>query len=143
MKNATLLGLLLCAACGGSSSGSNATISITSPAASASVALGSDSQKTVTMIYAVTSFDVKAPGSCGSEANCGHVHILIDGNACNGSDIYNDSSYAVPDALAFFAKCATPTGSHTVTLELHDDVHNPVKDKNGNQVQTSVSFTTH
>jgi hypothetical protein len=138
-----LIGLALCAACGGSSGGSSATITIANPAASSSVALGTDSQKSVTITYAVTSFNVKALGSCSGVANCGHVHLLIDGNACNGSDIYNNSSYATPTAVAFFAKCSTPTGSHTVTLELHDDMHNPVKDNSGNQVQTSVTFSTH
>ena len=88
MKNvAIVLGVAL-AACGGSSDHPDAAIAITQPTASASVALGTDADKSVTITYTLTNFTVKTPGGCGGpSANCGHVHVLIDGPVCNnGTD---------------------------------------------------------
>ena len=33
--------------------------------------------------------------------------------------------------------------SHLLSVELHDDQHNPVNDLSGNQIKDSVSITTH
>ena len=147
MKNvAIVLGVAL-AACGGSSDHPDAAIAITQPTASASVALGTDADKSVTITYTLTNFTVKTPGGCGGpSANCGHVHVLIDGPVCNnGTDAYNNSSYSSTQGTALFGRCppASQAGNHTVELQLHDDNHNPVKTNAGQEVKTSVAFTTH
>ena len=134
------------AACGGSTPHSNATISITAPTANASVLLGSDAAKSVTITYTLTGFTVKAPGTCAGASNCGHVHVLIDGQACNApGSPYNNTSIDQSSAQAQFASCAAANqvGTHTVTLELHDDQHNPVLDASGHQIMSAVSFSTH
>ncbi len=135
---------LLLAACGGSSAkGINASIHISSPQAGASVALGTDVDKSVIVAYTLTGFTVMALGSCGSTAACGHVHIFIDGTACGAP--YNNTSYSQTSGTAKFALCASgnQTGSHLLSVELHDDQHNPVNDLSGNQIKDSVSITTH
>ena len=139
--------VILCASCGGSSTASTyPVVGISAPAAAATVTLPANKQ--VSLTYSVTNFTVKAPGTCGSvSATCGHVHILIDGSACNDAvngSPYNNTSVATPTAVADFSKCPTSvqTGSHTVTLELHDDQHGAVKDATGAQVKNTVTFTT-
>jgi hypothetical protein len=135
---------LLLAACGGSSAkGINASIHITSPQASASVALGTDVDKSVTVAYTLSGFTVMAPPNCGNTPACGHVHIFIDGTACGIP--YNNTSYSQTSGTAKFALCASAnqTGSHVLSVELHDDQHNPVNDLSGNQIKDSVSITTH
>jgi hypothetical protein len=141
---------LVCAAfltvsCGGSSSPSNATIAITSPAANDSVLLGVDAGKSVTITYALTNFTAKPAGTCGSTPNCGHIHLLIDGSACTpAGGQYNNDSGSPTTAVAKFASCPSnnQTGAHVVTLELHDDAHHPVNNAAG-QIKASVTFTTH
>jgi hypothetical protein len=141
---ATALALTL-AACGGSSSRPDPTIAITSPAASATVAMANNADKTVTLTYALTNFTVMLVGQCSGVAGlCGHIHVLIDGTTCNdlNGDGYNNSSYSSSQALAKFALCPMPAASHTVELQLHDDQHHPVNNNAGSQVKASVTFTT-
>jgi hypothetical protein len=145
MKKLAAVLTLALAACGGSSSNRpDPAIAITLPAAGASVALGTDADKSVPIVYALTNFTTAAPGSCGGAQNCGHIHLVIDGAACTpAGDLYNNSSNSSTQATAIFRKCATPTGSHAVELQLHDDAHNAVKNNAGQEVKTSVTFTTH
>ena len=144
---------LLFAACGGSSGGggSNASVSITAPASGASVALGTDSAKSVPVSFTLSGFTLKAPGTCGGAANCGHLHLVIDDytSPCNplpgvGNEKYNVQVTAGSPTSAQFATCGAPAGSHTITLEVHDDAHADVKDANGNLIKSApVSITTH
>ena len=141
MKKLAFAAVALAAACGGSST-KFPTITITAPGASSSVTL--DSTKIVPVQYSTTDFTVKPLGSCGSEStNCGHVHVLIDGALCSGRNPYNNTSTAAPTANADFSKCdpSVVYGSHTVTLELHTDGHNPIASANGQQIAAAVPFT--
>ncbi len=141
MKRLAFAAVALAAACGGSST-KYPTITITAPSANASVKL--DSTKLVPLQYSTTDFTVKPAGSCGSEStSCGHVHVLIDGALCSAGGPYNNTSYAAPTANADFSKCSSSVvyGSHTVTLELHTDGHNPINNASGQQIAAAVAFT--
>jgi hypothetical protein len=144
---------LFAAACGGSGGGgSNASVSITAPLSGASVTLGTDTAKSVPVSFTLSNFMLKAPGTCGGAANCGHLHLVIDDYAspCNtssgpGNEKYNVQVTTGSPTSAQFAICGgTAAGSHTITLEVHDDVHADVKDANGNLIKSApVSITTH
>jgi hypothetical protein len=145
---------LLFAACGGSGGGggSNASVTITSPQSGASVALGTDSLKSVPVSFTLSNFTIKAPGTCGGAANCGHLHLVIDSytSLCDtaagvGSEKYNVQVTTGTTTNAQFASCgSTAAGSHTLTLEVHDDAHGDVKDSSGNLIKSApVSITTH
>jgi hypothetical protein len=147
------LASLLFAACGGSSGGgSNASVAITAPQTGASVALGTDSLKSVPVSFTLSNFTLRAPGTCGGAANCGHLHLVIDSYAspCDtatgvGGEKYNVEVTTGTTTSAQFASCGgTAAGSHTLTLEVHDDAHGDVKDSNGNLIKSApVSITTH
>jgi len=144
---------LLFAACGGSGGGgSNASVTITSPQSGASVALGTDSLQSVPVSFTLSNFTLKAPGTCGGAANCGHLHLVIDSytSPCNtaagvGSEKYNVQVTTGITTSAQFASCgSTAAGPHTLTLEVHDDAHGDVKDSSGNLIKSApVSITTH
>jgi hypothetical protein len=147
-----MVSVLFAAACGGSSGGgSNASVAITAPQAG-SVALGTDSLKSVPVSFTLSNFTLAAPGTCGGAANCGHLHLVIDGytSPCDsltgvGSEKYNAQVITGATTSAQFASCGgTAAGSHTLTLEVHDDAHGDVKDSNGNLIKSAaVSITTH
>jgi hypothetical protein len=143
MKKALFVAAIVAAgACGGSSA-KVPTIAVTTPAAGASVALGTDADKSVTLGITLANFDVKPANHCGGLANCGHIHVLIDGSACSGGGFYNNTDeLSATSAVAKFGRCTSPKGAHTVTLELHGDTHDPVLDNSGNKILASVSFTT-
>lgn len=144
MKKSIFVALAAAAACGGSSTAKTPALSITAPGAGASVALGTDADQSVNLSYTVSDFAVKPPGACGSvSSSCGHIHILIDGIACNSPNSpYNGTSVTAGTAVAKFARCSKPTGDHTVSLELHDDTHHAVNNDNGQQILATVQFTT-
>lgn len=140
---------LLFAACGGSGGGgSNASVTITSPQSGATVTMGTD--KSVPVTFTLSNFTLKAPGTCGGAASCGHLHLVIDSytSLCNtatgvGSEKYNVQVTTGTTTNAQFASCSSPTGSHTLTLEVHDDMHGDVKDSSGNLIKSPpVSITT-
>jgi hypothetical protein len=147
-----MVSVLFAAACGGSSGGgSNASVAITAPQAG-SVALGTDSLKSVPVSFTLSNFTLAAPGTCGGAANCGHLHLVIDdySSACDplagvGTEKYNVQVITGATTSAQFASCGgTAAGSHTLTLEVHDDAHGDVKDSNGNLIKSAaVSITTH
>jgi len=114
-------------------------IAITSPPAAAAVSLTGDSAQSVPITYGVANFLLRPPGTCAGAVGCGHVHVLVDGAACNAAgQPYNNASSGSPTS-ALLSLCANPVGQHTVTLELHNDDHSPVLDANGNTVQSQVS----
>ena len=125
---------------GSGGSGMAPTITITDPKAGAMVTLGADASKSVNVAFTSTNFVLKAPGMCAGAAGCGHVHELIDMAACNdtgGGFPYNNAATASP-AVAKFALCATPTGQHTISLELHNDDHSALSPP----VSASVAVVT-
>ena len=142
MKKLALAAFAAAAACGGSSTTKFPTITITAPGAGASVKL--DSTKIVPLQYTTTDFVVKAISVCGSESSaCGHVHVLIDGALCSAGGPYNNTSSAAPTANADFNKCdpSVVYRSHTITLELHTDGHNPIQNAGGQEISAAVAFT--
>lgn len=102
------------------------SIAITSPTAGAHVTLGTDVNKSIPITFTTQNFTLAAPGtpSCGS--GCGHVHILVDGTACNATSAnYNAEGSASPIS-ALLAFCPTAAGAHTVSAELHNSDHTPL-----------------
>ncbi len=117
------------------------SVTITSPMAGASVSLGTTN--TVPVAFSVTNFTMMAPGSCGATMNCGHVHLQVDGAACNsGGSPYNAISASSP-LSANFAICpmANRIGSHRITVQLRNDDHSAVL-AGGSPVDSSVMITT-
>jgi hypothetical protein len=154
---ASLIGLVaVLAACSSSSaasgpststsdSGSTATsptIAITAPANNGTLTLAANIGN---ITYTTTDFTLMAPGTCpsGGTTPCGHVHVLIDGTACNDTASaapYNIASNGSP-AAANFGFCPTADGAHTIVLELHNDDHTPFQ-VNGQTVSATVKVTT-
>jgi len=127
-------------ACGSSSPPQiEANVSITSPANNSPVALPANDQIPVAF---TTNYTLKTPGQCDGETYCGNVYLYIDSTACNlPGEPYNALAIASP-VTADFSKCSTPTGAHTITLELHNDDESLAKTVLGNPVTDSVMVTT-
>ncbi len=107
----------LLAACGDTAT-LTPSVTIRSPADNSTNVLPANKQLPITFD---TNYNLKAPGQCGSLASCGSIYLLIDSTSCNlPSQAYNALVVSSP-ALADFSKCATPTGQHTITMELRDD----------------------
>jgi len=125
-----------------SGSSTTASIAITAPANNGTLALAGGLGN---ITFTASNFTLKAPGSCGAGAvNCGHVHVLIDGTACNDTASgapYNIAANASP-AAANFSLCTTADGPHTVVLELHNDDHSPYLGADGKVVSATISITT-
>ncbi len=126
------------------STSSTPTITITSPANNGTLTLTS---KLGNIAFTTTDFTLMAPGTCPTNDNdtppCGHVHVLIDGTACNDTTSgapYNNTANGSP-ASANFGLCPTTDGPHTVVLELHNDDHTPYL-VNGQTVSATVTLTT-
>lgn len=110
-------------------------VTITDPTGAAPIAL--DASKKYAVKFTASGFTLMAPGTCGTTAACGHVHLKIDGDACSGGGAYNAAG--VSPLSADFSKCNTATGAHAVTLELHNDDHSAVKDEYGQQIASTVA----
>jgi hypothetical protein len=122
-------------------------VTIISPDAGATVTLGAFPDYALSVDFTLQNFTLMTPGSCptASQGNCGSIFLLIDGSSCNartgGVDQgYNDLVLASP-GIAKFGQCRTPTGAHTVLLELHNDDQSPLKDASGATLSASVSVT--
>lgn len=140
-----LLAAVVCtsAACGESDHGHPA-VSITSPAAGSTVDLGADADKTVQIGVTVVPFTLKPPGECKGAADCGHLHVNIDGDACNATSMkYNGAYTDAASVVAKFALCpmGMQTGAHTVKVSVHDDGHSDVIHE-GKPLAAEVAFTT-
>jgi hypothetical protein len=142
MKQPGLLLLAVCLGCGGSSAApSNGTIQITSPLDGAMVM--PSPFHWVPIMFTVADFTLKAPGSCGGAANCGHVHVTVDGALCNDLTApgpYNNDGFVSPIPIKL-DKCPMISGMHTVTAELHNDNHTFYKNDAGNQVTSTITIT--
>jgi hypothetical protein len=124
---------------------STPSIAITAPANNGTLTLSST--KTGNITFTTTDFTLMAPGTCPADVAgqppCGHVHVLIDGTACNDTASgapYNVAANGSP-AIANFALCPTADGAHTIVLELHNDDHTPYQ-VNGQTVSATISITT-
>lgn len=134
----TLVGLL--AACGDNSSlpGITPSVTISSPSDNSSVSLGANKQISIGFH---TNYTLKAPGGCGGQDTCGHVYVLVDNSSCNTGNLpYNTLAVSSP-TLADLSHCATPTGMHTILVELHHDDGTAVKNLLGNPVTDRVTVT--
>jgi hypothetical protein len=127
---------------GGHLSGTPPTIAITSPTAGTTVMVTkTGSEEDIPVDFTMTNFTLKNAGSCGSTANCGHVHVLIDGaNSCGGPP-YNNAEYSGSPTKAIVSQCSTVNGAHTISLELHFDDHSPVNGPDGKVIASSVQVT--
>jgi len=78
--------------------------------------------------FTIANFVLKAPGSANCPAGaCGHVHINVDGNACNDSGgFYNAAAIASPGIIDLGLCTGGVAGAHTVTASLHNNDHSNV-----------------
>lgn len=127
----------------------NGAIGITSPASGATVALGTDANQSVPIGFFLQGIALEpypGEGSCTGNPQCGVMTVNIDGDACNDPDApgpVNNLGAVTTPITAFFAKCATPTGAHTVTLTvINDTASGPVMDLDGNPVTAQINVTT-
>lgn len=116
------------------------TLSIDNPTAGATVTLGTDMNKSVSVSFTATHFTVKA--ACNGQSACGQVWLLIDGATCDPVGQTYDALAVASPATAIFATCPMPTGAHNLSLELHQDDGSPVKDATGQTISATVTFTT-
>ena len=120
------------------------TIAISQPTQNATVTMAVGN--TVPVMFGVMNFLLKAPGTCvAADGACGHVHLKVDGAACNdtaGMKPYNNAGFASP-INANLAFCPMATGAHTISLELHNNDHTPVLDPTTMMViSTNVAIQT-
>jgi len=132
---------VLLAACGSPGGLPSITpgVNITSPGNNSTVNLSAEKKVAVNF---TTNYVLKAPGTCGTIDNCGHVYVLIDNTNCNANNmVFNTLAVASPTE-ADFSKCAMATGMHSITLELHHDDGTLVRDLINNPVASKVTVTT-
>lgn len=135
---AALTGLLTACGSSGGLPGVTPSVAISSPTNNSSVNL-SLTRKVVVNFN--TNYTIKAPGSCASLDNCGHIYVLVDNSSCNSPALpYNTLASSSP-VEADFSKCQTATGMHTITLELHHDDGTPVLSLTNTPVTAQVTVT--
>jgi hypothetical protein len=149
MRSAIFSWVLALCACDGTTDTSfksgNGTIQITSPANNASVN-ATAAAPDVDVAFTVSNFTLRDPAlkSCGTMPGCGHVHIVVDGTACNDKDAegpYNATGFASPIG-AGLDYCPTLSGTHVVTAELHNDDHSIYTATGGTAVvSNSITIT--
>jgi hypothetical protein len=68
---------------------------------------------------------------------------MVDGTACN--DVANKAPYnnagATSPINAGLDYCAKVEGAHTISLEIHNDDHSPVKGADGKVISDSIKIT--
>jgi hypothetical protein len=143
LSDSLLLATSLCGllgACGSSGGlpGVTPSIAISSPSNNSSVNLSGTRMMSINFN---TNYTVKAAGTCAGADNCGHAYLLIDNTSCNQANLpYNALAESSP-VQADFSKCATPTGMHTITLELHHDDGSRVLNLISQPVTAQVTVT--
>jgi hypothetical protein len=135
----------------GSSSGGGSlpTISISSPAAGATVTpTKNGTEEDIPVAFTLTNFTLKPPNGCGSVSKtCGHIHVLVDdANSCLGTGVpYNNDDETGSPGTVIISQCTGGTtqvnGAHKFILELHAQDHSPVTDATGATISASVSVT--
>lgn len=127
----------------GTDAGTEPTISITSPT-NGMMVTPMGATDAVNVEFTATNFMFFAPGAPGCDAmsdNCGHVHVLVDGNACTPDGApYDNADATGSPAVAILNTCPMVDGQHKITLELHHTNHSPIQ-VGGMTVQDSVMVT--
>jgi hypothetical protein len=115
------------------------TITITDPTPNQMLTL--DSNKEYAVKYSATNWtggkvmmNGMLPDGCNDPMaatwnNCGHVHLTIDGMACNdtaNSKPYNNAPGMMGTLNAKFGLCPMQSGMHTIELELRHADHSPL-----------------
>jgi hypothetical protein len=112
------------------------SIEITSPTPAATVGI-----PTFSVAFTTANFNPDNGQATCSPTPCGHVHLLIDGNACNmGANPYNATDDTSP-ITADVTPCPTHQGQHTVTVQLHNADHTPVRDTYSQIIGDKVTVT--
>ena len=110
---------------------------IDSPANNATVNLPANKQIAVNFS---TNYTLKAKGACAGLEHCGHIYVLVDNTNCNQPKLpYNTIAVASPVQVDL-GLCMVPTGTHTITLELHNDDESAVRSLVGSPVTDSVTI---
>jgi hypothetical protein len=133
---------LLAVGCGSGTPSVAPSISITSPSNNATSTLGTDAELSLPVTFTTTNYLLMPANSAGCGVGCGHVDVLIDGSACNHSPSSHNNEGSASPVSALFASCPTAAGSHTVTLELHNNDDTALLDSSGKTVSASVSIQT-
>jgi hypothetical protein len=135
----------------GGASGSGApSIKIDAPAEGASLGPTATypDYPDVPVKFTVKNFTLMAPGSnmpagtCAAGV-CGHVHLLVDGTACNdtASHVPYNAAGAASPINAGLDYCPKIDGAHVISLELHNDDHSAVKDSGGTVISDKINVT--
>jgi hypothetical protein len=99
------------------------------------------------VFFNVDGYVLEMAGTCpDGQINCGHLHLKIDGDACNNvaaGKAYNVSGFQSP-LVADLSLCPAPTriGMHTAVLWLENNVHQAVLDVRGLPVSAAAGFRT-
>lgn len=109
------------------------------------VELGQASEKAVGVVVK-SNFILLPAGQCGTNRQCGHVHLKIDpdGDTCNipGKPFNSMNSDFGGDLIkARFGHCPKAAGQHVIGVLLADDHHKPVL-VDGKPVTALVTVTT-
>ena len=64
--------------------------------------------------------DLAEPGQCRGRGGCGHLVLLIDGNACGSPN----SSSSAHHFEGRFGRCVKVSGQHQIVVQLVDDAGN-------------------
>lgn len=164
VKSSFVIGIALCGltavSCGSSSStpasdGGAPSVTIVSPASGATISTAASTDVPVMFTVTNFTFDVPVTGCGGVPSdNCGHIHLLIDGTACNatasdpgGAAPYNNAYPNTGDTgpftaspatvVAHLAFCPMAPGSHTMVVSLHRTDHSAVT----NGASSTVTIT--
>jgi hypothetical protein len=121
------------------------TLEIVWPQPGSAVDLGNDPEKAIGVVVKST-FTLLPAGQCGTNRQCGHVHLKIDpdGDTCNipGKPSNSMNSDFGGDLIkARFGHCPDTAGQHVIGILLADDHHKPVL-VDGKPVTALVTVTT-
>ncbi|MCB8819427.1 hypothetical protein [Microvirga rosea] len=121
------------------------TLEIVWPQPHSVVDLGKDPEKAIGVVVK-SNFTLLPAGQCGTNRQCGHVHMKIDpdGDTCNiPGRPYNsmNSDFGGDLIKARFGHCLKAAGQHVIGVLLADDHHKPVL-VNGEPVTALVTVTT-
>jgi hypothetical protein len=105
-------------------------MAIGDPTMDSDVALTADADLSVAFRPVLSGFRLSAPGTCGTDADCGHMHLTIDPHLgaaynCDGKD-YNSAGAGETISAKF--RCvpeAKRAGAHIIGITLHRDDHAP------------------
>ena len=129
----------------GGNDGGLPSITITSPADNAAIKLTTAAGgEDVSVAFTVQNFTLKDGTANCPKNTCGHVHLLVDGPACNapsgtGKLPYNAFGAASP-LTAGLAHCPNAAGTHTIVVELHNADHTPVLGVDGKVISDEISI---